>query len=32
MSKETTGDQVKGASGVGVRTIVELARGLAEQD
>ena len=30
-SRETAGEQVKGASGVGVRTLVELARGLAEQ-
>jgi leucyl aminopeptidase len=27
--RETAGEQVKGASGVGVRTLVELARGLA---
>jgi len=30
-SRETAGEQVKGASGVGVRTLVELARGLVEQ-
>jgi leucyl aminopeptidase len=29
---ETSGDQVKGASGVGVRTLVELARDMAETD
>ena len=29
-SRETSGDQVKGASGVGVRTLIELARGMAE--
>ncbi len=28
--RETTGDQVKGASGVGVRTLVELARSMSE--
>jgi leucyl aminopeptidase len=27
--RETTGDRVKGASGVGVRTLVELARGMS---
>jgi leucyl aminopeptidase len=27
--RETSGEQVKGASGVGVRTLIELARGLA---
>lgn len=31
-ARETSGDQVKGASGVGVRTLVELARGMAETD
>jgi leucyl aminopeptidase len=29
-SRETSGDQVKGASGVGVRTLIELARDMAE--
>lgn len=29
-SRETVGEHVKGASGVGVRTLVEVARGLAE--
>ena len=29
LSRETSGDQVKGASGVGVRTLVELARSMA---
>jgi leucyl aminopeptidase len=29
--RETAGEQVKGASGVGVRTLVELARALADQ-
>ncbi len=29
-ARETSGDQVKGASGVGVRTLVELARDMAE--
>lgn len=29
-SRETAGDQVKGASGVGVRTLVELARGMVD--
>jgi len=29
--RETAGEQVKGASGVGVRTLVELARGLVDQ-
>ena len=28
-ARETSGDQVKGASGVGVRTLVEVAVGLA---
>jgi len=28
-ARETAGDQVKGASGVGVRTLVEVARGMA---
>lgn len=28
-SRETAGDQVKGASGAGVRTLIELARGMA---
>jgi leucyl aminopeptidase len=27
--RETSGEQVKGASGVGVRTLIELARSLA---
>ena len=31
-SRETAGADVKGASGVGVRTLVELARGLSEDD
>lgn len=31
-ARETTGDLVKGASGVGVRTLIELARGLAAED
>ena len=31
-SRETSGDQVKGASGFGVRTLVELAKGMAETD
>ena len=31
-TRETAGELVKGASGVGVRTLVELARGLAEGD
>jgi leucyl aminopeptidase len=31
-SRETAGEQVKGGSGVGVRTLVELARMLAESD
>lgn len=31
-SQETTGEFVKGASGVGVRTLIELARSLAEAD
>ena len=31
-ARETSGDQVKGASGVGVRTLVELARDMAETD
>lgn len=31
-SAETTGEKVKGASGVGVRTLIELAQGLAETD
>jgi leucyl aminopeptidase len=31
-SRETAGEQVKGASGVGVRTLVELARGLSSAD
>ena len=30
--RETAGDQVKGASGVGVRTLIELARGLVPAD
>ena len=30
--RETAGEQVKGASGVGVRTLVELARGLVNQE
>ncbi len=29
-ARETAGDQVKGASGVGVRTLIELARDMAE--
>ena len=29
-SRKTTGEHVKGASGVGVRTLIELARGMAE--
>ena len=29
-SRETSGEQVKGASGVGVRTLVEVARGMVE--
>ena len=29
-SRETSGEQVKGASGVGVRTLIELARGMAQ--
>ena len=29
-SRETSGEQVKGASGVGVRTLIELARDMAE--
>jgi leucyl aminopeptidase len=29
--RETAGEQVKGASGVGVRTLVELARALVDQ-
>jgi leucyl aminopeptidase len=31
-SEESTGETVKGASGVGVRTLIELARGMAEAD
>ena len=31
-SEETTGEFVKGASGVAVRTLIELARGMAEAD
>lgn len=31
-SRETSGDQVKGASGVGVRTLIELARAMAGSD
>ncbi|MFV1961909.1 MAG: M17 family metallopeptidase, partial [Acidimicrobiia bacterium] len=31
-SRETSGEQVKGASGVGVRTLIELAREMAESD
>lgn len=31
-ARETSGDQVKGASGVGVRTLVEVARGMARTD
>ena len=31
-TRETSGDQVKGASGIGVRTLVELARSLGEPD
>ncbi len=31
-TRETSGDQVKGASGIGVRTLVELARSLSEPD
>lgn len=31
-TRETAGELVKGASGIGVRTLVELARGLAEGD
>ena len=31
-SRETSGDQVKGASGVGVRTLIELARDMAQSD
>jgi leucyl aminopeptidase len=30
--RETAGEQVKGASGVGVRTLIELTRGLARAD
>ena len=30
MARENSGDQVKGGSGVAVRTLVEIARGLAE--
>ena len=29
-ARETTGEQVKGASGFGVRTLIELAKGMAE--
>jgi leucyl aminopeptidase len=29
-SRETAGEQVKGASGIGVRTLIELARAMAE--
>ena len=32
LSRETSGEQVKGGSGVGVRTLLELARLLAEAD
>ncbi len=32
LSQETSGESVKGASGIAVRTLVELARGLAEAD
>ncbi len=32
ISRETAGEQVKGGSGVGVRTLVELARSLVEPD
>ena len=31
-SRETSGEQVKGASGVGVRTLIELARGMTQTD
>jgi leucyl aminopeptidase len=30
--RETAGEQVKGASGVGVRTLVELARSMSSDD
>ena len=32
IARETSGEQVKGASGVGVRTLVELARAMTEAD
>ena len=31
-SEETVGESVKGASGVSVRTLIEVARGMAETD